>query len=122
MRLVTGVAKHALGVRDRIYLGKAFRLGSVFFMATPAEVGDVGQFGHIGDGVVRMFGQGAVTGLATNSRVLSATMRFGFIFVAGGALASAGIGNGQRANHVERARPIVSVFPEVLGHHGGAEN
>ena len=122
VRLVTSVAKHALGVRDRIDLGKALRLGSVFFMAAPAEVGDVGQLGHIGDGVVRMFGQGSVAGLATNSRMLSPVMHLGFFFVAGGALASAGIGNGQRADHVERARPVVSVFPKVLGHHGGAEN
>ena len=102
--------------------GKALRLGSVFFVAAPAEVGDVGQLGHIGFGVVRVFGQGAVAGLATNARVLSPVVRLGFFVVADGALAAAGIGNGKRADHVERTRPIMSVFPKVLGHHGGAEN
>ena len=120
MGLVTCVAKHPLGMRDRIYLGKAFRFGSVLFVAAPAEVGDLGQLGHIGDGIVRMFGQGSVAGFATHSRVLSLAMHLGFIFVAGGTLASAGVGNGQRANHVERARPVVSIFPKVLGHHGSA--
>ena len=36
VRLVTSVAKHALRMRDRIDLGKPFRLGSVFFVAAPA--------------------------------------------------------------------------------------
>jgi hypothetical protein len=48
-------------------------------------------------------------------------MQLGFIVVAGGTLASAGIGNGQRANHAKRARPVVSVFPKVFGHHGSAD-
>ena len=122
MRLVTSVTKHALGVRNGFYLGKTFGLGRVFFVAAPAQVGDVGQLGHIGDRVIRMFGQRSVTGLATNSRVLSAAMHLGFILVAGGALASAGIGNWERGNGVERTRRVMSVFPKVLGHHGGAEN
>ena len=79
VRLVASVAKHALRVRDRIYLGKALGLGSVFFMAAPAEVGDIGQLGHIGNGVVSMFGQGAVAGFATNARVLTPVVRLGFV-------------------------------------------
>jgi hypothetical protein len=119
--LVTSVAKHALGVRDRLYLGEAGGLGSVFFVAAAAKVGYVRQLGHIGDGVVRMFGQGAVTGLATNSRMLPPAMHLGFIYVASSTLTSAGVGNGQSANHVKRARPVVSVFPKVFGHHGSAD-
>ena len=109
-------------MRDRIYLGKALGLGSVFFMAAPAEVGDIGQLGHVGNGIVSVFGQGSVAGFATNTRVLTPVVGLGLFLVAGDALASAGIGHGEGADHVEGARPVVSVFPEVLGHHGGAEN
>ncbi len=122
MRLVTSITKHALGVRDRIHLRKTLRLGSVFFVAAPAEVGYVRQLGHIGNGVVSVFSQGAMAGLATNLRVLSPAMRLGFGIVAEDALASASIGNGERADHVDCTCPIVSKFPKVLGHHGGAEN
>ena len=122
MRLVTRIAKHALGMRDRIYLGKGFRLGSVFFMAAPAEVADVGQLGHIRLGVVSVFGQWSVAGLTTNARMLTRVVRLGFFFVADGAVALAGIGDGERADHVKRARPVVSVFTKVLRHDGGAEN
>lgn len=69
-----------------------------------------------------MFGQGSVAGFATNTRVLTPVVGLGLFLVAGDALASAGIGHGEGADHVEGARPVVSVFPEVLGHHGGAEN
>jgi hypothetical protein len=91
MRLVAGVTKHALGMRDRIYLGKTLGLGGVFFMAAPAEVGDSGELGHIGNGVVSVLGQGAVTGLASNTSMLSPTMRLGFFIVARRTFASAGI-------------------------------
>ena len=91
MRLVTRVAKHSLRVCDGIDLGKRFWLGSVFFMAAPAEVGDSGELGHIGNGVVSVLGQGAVTGLASNTSMLSPTMRLGFFIVARRTFASAGI-------------------------------
>jgi len=122
VRLVTSVANHALGVGDGIYLGKAFRLGGVFFMAAPAEVGYVGQLGHIRNGVVSVFGQGAVACLTMHIRVLTPVMHFGFLVMAEGALGSAGIRNGERGDHVERTGPVVSVFPKVFGNHCGADN
>jgi hypothetical protein len=122
MRLVASAAKHALRMRDRIYLGKVLGLGCVFLMAAPAEVGDIGQLGHVGNGIVSVFGQGAMAGFATNTRVLTPVVGLGLFLVASDALASAGIGHWERTDHVERARAVVSVFPEVLGHHGGAEN
>ena len=91
MRLVTSVANHALGVRDGIHLGEAFRLGGVFFMAAPAEVGDVRQLGDIGDGVVSVFAQGAVAGLAIYTRMLSPAMHLGLVIVAEDALVVAGV-------------------------------
>jgi hypothetical protein len=54
--------------------------------------------------------------------MLAPVMHLGFLVVAEGALASASIGNGERGDHVERTGPVVSVFPKVLGHHGGADN
>jgi len=122
VRLVTSVANHALGVRYGIHLGKGFRLGSVFFMAAPAEVGDIGQFGHVGDGVVHMFGQGAVACLTMYTRMLTCVMHLGFLVVADRALASASIGNGERGDHVKRTRPVVSVFSKVFGYHNGPDN
>lgn len=122
VRLVTSVAKHSLGVRNRLYLGKSYGLGGVFFMAAPTEIGYIGQLGYIGDGVVRMFGQGTMAGLATNSGMLPPTVHLGFFIVAGGTLASTGVGNWKCADHVKRARPVVSVLPKVLGHHGGTED
>ena len=122
MRLVTGVANHALGVRYGINLGEALGFGSIFFMAAPAEVGYVGQLGHVGDGVVHMFGQRSVTGLTADSRVLPRVVHLSFVFMARGALASTSIGDRQRTDHIERARPVVSVFPKVLGYHNGANH
>ena len=122
MRLVTSVANHALGVRDAIHLGEAFRLGGVFFMAAPAEVGYVGQFRHVGGWIVSVCGQRAMAGFTMHIRMLAAVMDFGFLVVAGGALASAGIGNGERGDHVKRTRPVVSIFPKVFGYHGGTNN
>jgi hypothetical protein len=49
-------------------------------------------------------------------------MHLGFLFVAGCALAAAGIGNWERTDHAERASPVISVFPKVLGYYGGSEN
>jgi hypothetical protein len=122
VRLVTNVAKHALRMRHRIHLGKSLGLSSVFLMAASAEVGYVRQFGDIGDGVVRVFGQGAVAGLAGDTRVLSPVMHLGLLIVAEAAFGSARIGNGVRVDHVERTHTIVSIFSKVLGHHGGANN
>ncbi len=122
MRLVTSVANHALGVRHRIHLGKSLGLGGVLFMAAPAEVGHVRQLGNIGNGIVRVFGQGAVAGLAAHARVLPRVMHLGFIGVAEGALACPRIGNRQGGDHVKRTRPVVSILPKVFGHHGGADN
>jgi len=120
--LVTSVANHALGVRDGIHLGKPFRLGGVFFMAATAEVGYVGQLGHVGDGIVNVFGQRAVACLTMHIRMLARVMNLRLLVVAEGALASASIGDGERGDHVERTRPVVSIFPKVFGYHSGTNN
>jgi len=120
--LVTGVANHALGVRDGIHLGKPFRLCSVFFMAATAEVGYVGQFRHVGNGVFSVFGQGAVACLTMYIGMLTRVMYLGFLVVAESALASASIGNGERGDHIECTGSVVSIFPKVFGYYGGTNN
>ncbi len=122
MRLMTSVAKHSLRVRNGIDLRKPFRFGSVLFMAAAAEVGDVRQLGNIAAFSLDMLGLGTVAGLAGHSRVLSRVMNFGFGLVAESALASARIDDRRGGNHVQSSRPVMSVFTEVLGNHGGAND
>ena len=122
VRLVTSVAKHPLRVRHRIDLGKSLGLRSVFFVAAAAEVGDIGQLGNIATFGLHMFRLGTVAGLASHPRMLSRVMHFGFGIVAEGALASARIGDRRGGDHVQRSRPVVSVFAKVFGYHDGANN
>lgn len=122
MRLVANVAKHAIRVRHGNHLREACRFSRIFFVAAPAEIGNVGQFGHIGYGIIRVFGQWPVTSLAPHVRVLSAGMRLGFINVAGLALAAASIPNRAGGDHVERPRAVVPILAKVLGHDGGPDD
>ena len=122
MRLVTCVAKHSLRVRDGIDLGKPFRFGSVFFVAVPAEVGDVRQLGGIAAFSLHMFGLRTVAGFALHTCMLSRVMNFGFSIVAEGALATSCIGNRRRGNHVQCSRAVVPVFAKVFRDHGSANN
>jgi hypothetical protein len=107
-------------VRHRIDLGKSFGLGSVFFMAPAAEVGDLGQLGHVPAFRLHVFGLGTVAGLASHARVLSRVMHFGFGIVAEGTLASARIGNRCGSDHGERPRTVVPVFSKLFGYYDGA--
>jgi len=116
MRLVTTVAKHALGMRYRRHLREALGFGGIFFVAAPAKVCHVGQLGHVGGGVGSVLGQRSMTGLAGDIRMLAPSMRLGFLVVAKDALAVPSVGDGASADHLECARPVMSVFPKVLGH------
>ena len=115
MRLVTGVAKHALGMRNGVHLRETLGLGGVLLVATPTEVGYIGQLRPVGRWVVGVFGQRAVTGLTVHARMLAALMRLGLCIVTKDALALAGVSDRPGADHVERAGAIVSVFPKILG-------
>ena len=86
MRLVTSVAKHSLGVRHGIHLRKSLGLGRIFFVAAAAEVGDVGQLGHIPTFGLDVFGLGTVAGLTMHPCVFSGVMHFDFGIMAEGAL------------------------------------
>jgi len=109
-------------MRDRIHLGEALGLGGILFVATPAEVGHIGQLGDMGRGVIRMLGQRSMARLAGHSRVLAAAVHFALCVVTHHTLFVAGISNRPGGDHVERTRAVVSIFPKVLGHHQGAEN
>ncbi len=119
---MANIAEHALGMRHDIHLGKSFGFGRVLGVAAPAQIGDVGQLGHVGDGVVHVFGQRAVAGLASNGGMLSTVVRLGLLLMTNGALTSARIGNGARGNHVERSPSVVPEFSKVLRHHGSAND
>jgi hypothetical protein len=57
-----------------------------------------------------------MTGLAGDVRMLATAMRLGFLIVAKDALAVPSVGDGASADHIERARPVMSVHPKVLRH------
>jgi hypothetical protein len=122
VRLVTRVAKHSLRVRDGIDLGKPFRLGGVFFVAPPAEIGDVGKLGDVAAFSLHMFGLRAMAGFASYTRMFARLMGLGFGIVAEGALVVPSIGNRRCGNHVQRTRPVVPIFAKVFGDHGGAND
>jgi hypothetical protein len=63
-----------------------------------------------------------MTGLTGDIRMLATTVHLGFLIVAEDALAMPRVGDGASTDHLECARPVVSVFPEVLGHHNGADD
>ena len=104
-------------MRHCIHLGEALGLGGILFVAAPAKVGHLRQLGYVGSGVVSVLGQRPVTGFAGDIRMLAATVHFAFLIVALEALLVAGIGDGASADHFERARPIVPIFPKVFRHY-----
>jgi hypothetical protein len=117
VRLVTTVAKHALGMSYRSHLREALGFGGIFFMAAPAEVCHIGQLGHVGGGVVSVLGQRTMTGLAGDIRMLALAMRLGFRIVTEEALAVPSVGDGASADHLECAPPVMSIHPKVLRHY-----
>jgi hypothetical protein len=122
VRLVTVIAKHALGVHGRLHLREAPGLGAVFFMAAAAEVRHIRQLGDVRGWVANVFGQRAVASLAGHPRVLSAPVSLGFRFVAQSALGMPGVGDRTTTDHRQRAGAVVPVFPEVCRYHKGAQN
>ena len=122
VRLMTSVAGHAFRVRHGIDLGKSLGLGSIFFMAAAAEIGDIGQLGDVPTFCLNVFCLRTVAGLAGHARMLSRIMHFGFGIVTEGALASARVGDWRGRDHVQGSRAIVSVQAKVFGYHDGANN
>jgi hypothetical protein len=69
-----------------------------------------------------MFGEWPVTGLAGDVGMFARGADLAFVFVAQNASALSGIGNGMPADGRERARAVVAVLAERLGHDGAANH
>ena len=124
MGLVARVAEHPAGVLGGGDLGEAFGFGSVLLMAAAAEVGHVGELGFCGGGVggIGMGGLGTVTGLAGDVGVTAGGADFGLILVAQDTSILAGVGDGARADELERGRPVMAILAEAFGDDGGTHN
>lgn len=119
---MAAIAEHAAGVFGGGHLGEPFGFGRVLFVAAAAEVGDVGQHGFVGGGIVDMLCLRAVACLAGDVGVFAGGAGFPFVFVAEQAHVLAGEGDGPLADGIERAGAIVAVPAEVLGYDGSANN
>lgn len=122
MRLMAGVAEHAARVLRGSDLREAVRLGCVFFVAPPAEVGDVGELRLVsrrvvGGGVLRLR---SVTGFAGDVGVAAGGADLGLVVVAKRAGVLAGVRDGPLPDHVERRRPVMAIFAESFRNDGGA--
>ena len=93
VRLMAGIADHAGGVLGGGHLRETLRLSGVFFMAPAAEIGDIGEFRDVADGIVGMLGQRPVTGLAGYVRMFARRPHLGFVLMAKNAGGLAGVGN-----------------------------
>jgi hypothetical protein len=112
MALVAGHAAGMLGGND---LGKASWLGRVFFVATPAEVGNVGQLRNVRRGIVGMLRQGAMTGFARYVSVLAGCARFGLVVMAENASVLPRVSDGPLPDQPKRTGAIVAVLSKSLG-------
>lgn len=122
MRLVAGVAGRAARMFFCGDLGEGGRLGRVLFMAATAEIGDVGELGLGGGGVVgggvRVLG--SVTGFTGDVGMASGGAGGRLGVVAGDTGVLAGVGDGLGADGVERAGAEVAVAAEIFGDDRGA--
>ena len=104
------------------YLGEGFGLRLVFLMAAHAQGGDLGECRLECGGIVGMFGERAVAGLAGDVGVLALGADLRLIIVAHDAGVLAGVGNGVLADGREGAGAVVSVLAEAFGHDGAADH
>ena len=130
--LVALVAGRAAGVFGNDDLRKVLGLGRILLMAAAAEVGDFGQLGYVGGGIVGVLRQRTMAGFAGDVGVFSRGARLAFVIVAHDAGLLAGVGDRMLANEVEGAGPVVAVLAESFGndraadyqedHHGGEQD
>ena len=107
------------GNAQRYPLGeKSLGLAASFSWQRQQRLATSGSLGTLATGSSACLANGPWQALASDARMLSTVMHLGFLLVTDGALASARHRKwGSAADHVERARPVVSVFSKVLGHH-----
>ncbi|MGA2273902.1 MAG: hypothetical protein ABSH00_10130 [Bryobacteraceae bacterium] len=114
------VAGHAAGMLGGNNLGEVSWLGRVFFVAKPAEVGDVGQFWHVRRGIVRVQRQGSMAGFAGYVSVLAGCPRFAFVTMAENAGVLPGVNDGPLPDQGKRAGPIMAVLSKSFGNNRAA--
>jgi hypothetical protein len=132
VRLMTGITGHVAHMFGGHHLRESFWFGGVFFVAAPAESGDIRQVGLDRAWVIGMLSLWPVAGLAGYVGVTAGGSDLGLFIMAADTSVLAGEGNGTLANHCERARAIVPILAERLGDdrlaqqqkdsHGGDEN
>jgi hypothetical protein len=113
--LMALIAGHPAGMLDGRHLGEASWLGRVFFVAAPAEVGDVRQLRNVRRGIVRVLRQRSMTRFARYVSVLAGGTRLGFVVMAKNARVLPGERDGPLPGHGQRTRAIVAVLSESLG-------
>jgi len=116
------VAGHTAGMVGADYLRESLGLGLVLLMAADAQGCDFWKCGFEGSGVVGMFGQGSMAGLAGNVGVFALGADLGFLLVAHDAGGLAGVGDGVLADRCQGARTIVTVLAEAFGHDRAANH
>jgi len=109
------VAGHATGMFGGHHLGEGAWLGRVFFVAAPAEVGDVGQLRNVRRGIVGVLCQGPMTGFARYVSVFAGGACFGFVIMAEYAGVLPGVSDGVLADQRKRTGTIVAVLSEGFG-------
>ena len=113
--LMALVAGHASGMLGGDHLGKVSWLGRVFFVATPAEVGDVGQLRNVCRGIVGVLRQGPMTGLARYVSVFARCPCFGFVIMAENTGVLPGVCDGVLPDQRKGTRAVVAVLPKSFG-------
>jgi hypothetical protein len=116
------VAGHAAGMLRGNDLGESSWFGGVFFVATPAEVGDVGQLRNVRRGIVGMLRQGPMTGFARHVSVLAGGARFGFVIMAEDAGVLPGVRDGPLPHQRKGTRAIVAVLSKRFGDNRAAHH
>jgi hypothetical protein len=115
VRLMALIADHAAGMLGCNHLREGPRLGSVLFVAAPAEIGDVGQLGNVPRRVVRMLCQRAMARFAGDVSVLAGCPRLGFGIMTDNAGILPCVRDGPLPHHGQGAGTIVAVLSKGFG-------
>jgi hypothetical protein len=116
------IADHAAGMLGGGHLGKGSWLGRVFFVAAPAEAGDVGQLRNVRRGIVGMLRQSAMTGFARYVSVLAGCARFGLVIMAEHAGVLPRVSDGPLPDQGERTGAIVTILSKRFGDNRAAHH
>jgi hypothetical protein len=119
---MTGVAELAAGMFLGVNLRETLRLGDIFGMAANAKVYDVGPFRPETGGIVRVFGEGPVTGLAIDPGVDTASFGVGYIGVTALTGLVTSVGERMRSGLRQGVTPIVPVLAKAFREESAAQD